>query len=116
MNSALILLLASLSINIAGDVFDSLGGLFVVVIFGAAMVGVISLVLGVVRAVKTPLGPPIKRNLEAGRWVDSPYEGPMYGDLGWPDSGSHSSVDFSTSDGGGACDSGGFDGGDCSCD
>jgi hypothetical protein len=124
MNPMLTLLSANLSSNIVGNVSDALGGFVVVIIFGAAVVGIIRLILGVIRAAKTPPSPPVKGNLEIGNWGEGSYEGSMYGDgvgsndWNWHDSGSHSSTDFSTSDGGGGCDAGGFDGGggDSSCD
>jgi hypothetical protein len=118
-----ILMSAYSSSTIAGVLSGALGGLIVVIIFGAAVVGAIRLMFEVVRAIKTPPPPPIKGTLEIGNWGEGSYEGSMYGDgvgyndWNWHDSGSHGSVDFSASDSGGGCDAGGFDGGggDSSC-
>jgi hypothetical protein len=123
MNPTLTLLLMNSLFNSDGEIFDFLGRFIVLGIFGTALIGAVRLILGLVKVAKTPPVPPIKGSLEIGRWGEGSYEGPMYGDpdgnsgWGWPDSSGHSSIDFSMGgDGGGVCDAGGFDGGDCSGD
>ncbi|MGA7933969.1 MAG: hypothetical protein WCA35_10515 [Kovacikia sp.] len=106
---------ASLLLNRSGDVFDLLGEFVLIVIFGAAVVGVIRLIVGLVKASKSPPVPSIRGVISQ----DDDYYGTIYGDgveysdWGWHNSGSHSSGDLSTSDSAGVCDTGGFDGGGC---
>lgn len=103
-----------------GDVFDRPDKFVVAVIFGAALIGVIRLILGLVKAAKTPPPPPIKSNLETDHWSEGTYEGTIDGDVWhnnweWHDSGSHSTIDYNPGDGGGVCDASGFDGGGGHC-